>query len=128
MSDQLWARGKVVSYASRMFATAAIWLVIVLHVLFGLGESVGWNAMAKRFGYKPAAIAATKVLALNQGAYNAGFAALLAWALLAGQGATVIALLCFIVAMSVVGALSVRWTIFVVQGVPAVTALALSLL
>ena len=111
-----------------MFATAAIWLVIVLHVLFGLGESVGWNAMAKRFGYKPAAIAATKVLALNQGAYNAGFAALLAWALLAGQGATVIALLCFIVAMSVVGALSVRWTIFVVQGVPAVTALALSLL
>ncbi|MFK8000492.1 MAG: DUF1304 family protein [Polyangiales bacterium] len=111
-----------------MLANAAVWLVIVLHVLFALGESVGWNAMAKRFGYKPEAIVATKVLALNQGAYNAGFAALLAWALLTGQGATVIALLCFIIAMAVVGALSVRWTLFVAQGVPAVAALALTLL
>ncbi|MFT5359188.1 MAG: putative membrane protein [Polyangiales bacterium] len=111
-----------------MLATAAVWLVIVLHILFGLAESVGWNGMAKRFGYKPEAIVATKALALNQGAYNAGFAALLAWALVSGEAATVIALLVFILAMSIVGALSVRWTIFVIQGVPAVAALALSLL
>lgn len=84
--------------------------------------------MAKRFGYKPEAIVATKVLALNQGAYNAGFAALLAWALVTGQAATVTALLIFIIAMAVVGALSVRWTLFVAQGVPAVAALALSFL
>ena len=111
-----------------MLATAAVWLVVILHVLFAFGESVGWNAMAKRFGYRPEAIVATKVLALNQGAYNAGFAALLAWALVSSQAATVVALLSFIIAMSIVGALSVRWTLFVVQGVPALVALALRLL
>lgn len=111
-----------------MLATAAAWLVVILHIVFALAESVGWNAMAKRFGYKPDAIVATKVLALNQGAYNAGFAALLAWALVSGQAATVVALLCFIIAMAIVGALTVRWTLFVAQGIPAVAALALTLL
>ena len=30
--------------------TVPAWLVVALHVLFGLAESVGWSAMARRFG------------------------------------------------------------------------------
>jgi len=107
-----------------MIATVIAWIVVVLHVLFGLAESVGWDQMARRFGYTKEQTDTTRSLALNQGAYNAGVAAVLGWALVTGQGATVIALLAFVVAMAIVGAASVRWTIFVIQGVPALLALA----
>ena len=107
-----------------MLAPVTAWIVVALHVLFALAETVGWRGMAKRFGYSREHAEITRPLALNQGAYNAGVAALLAWALVAGQPATVIALLLFVVAMSIVGAASVRWTIFVAQGLPAVCALA----
>ena len=106
-----------------MIAIVAAWLVVVLHVLFGLGESVGWSKMARSFGYSREKTETTRTLALNQGAYNGGVAALLAWALVTGQQPTVIAMLIFVVAMATVGALSVRWTLFVVQGIPAVLAL-----
>ncbi len=106
-----------------MLATIAAWIVVVLHVLFGLAESVGWSQMARRFGYDADGVEKTRALALNQGAYNAGLAAVLAWALLAAQPATVVAMLAYVVAMAIVGALSVRWTIFVIQGVPALLAL-----
>ncbi|TNE86404.1 MAG: DUF1304 family protein [Deltaproteobacteria bacterium] len=111
-----------------MFATAAAWMVVVLHVLFGLAESVGWSQMARRFGYSREATETTRMLALNQGAYNAGLAAVLGWALATGQSATVVAMLVYVVAMAVVGAVSARWTIFVIQGLPALLALALTLL
>ena len=111
-----------------MLATVFAWIVVGLHVLFGLAESVGWSQMARRFGYSREATETTRALALNQGAYNIGFAAVLAWALVTGQGPTVIALLSFITAMAVVGAVSVRWTIFLIQGVPAVVALLAALL
>ena len=106
-----------------MIAAITAWIVVVLHVVFGLAESVGWDQMARRFGYGKKETDTTRSLALNQGAYNAGVAALLGWALVTGHDATVIALLVFVIAMAVVGALSVRWTIFVLQGVPAVIAL-----
>lgn len=109
-------------------ATVAVWIVVVLHVLFGLAESVGWSQMARRFGYKKEAIENTRRLALNQGAYNAGLAAVLGWAIATGQAATVVAMLLYVVTMAVVGAVSVRWTIFVVQGVPALLAVTLTLL
>ena len=107
-----------------MLATVMTWIVVALHYVFGLAESVGWSQMARRFGYSKEATETTRRLALNQGAYNAGVATVLAWALVSGQGATVVAMLAFIVAMAVVGAASVRWTIFVIQGVPALLALA----
>lgn len=107
-----------------MVATVLAWVVVALHLLFGLMESVGWSQMARRFGYNREKTELTRSLALNQGAYNAGLAVVLAWALLAGQSATVIAMLAYVVAMAVVGALSVRWTIFLIQGVPALLALA----
>lgn len=107
-----------------MFATITAWIVVALHLAFALFESVGWTAMARRFGYSPEATETTRRLALNQGAYNGGLAAVLGWALVAGHGPTATAMLIYVVAMAIVGALSVRWTIFVVQGVPAVVALA----
>ena len=100
------------------------WIVVGLHVLFGLAESVGWDQMARRFGYRADAIEHTRLLALNQGAYNAGIACLLAWALLTARLDVASALLWFIVAMAVVGAASVRPTIFVIQGIPALIAVA----
>lgn len=106
-----------------MFASITAWIVVVLHVAFCLGETVGWTAMARRFGYTEEATRQTRVLALNQGFYNLGAAAVLAWALLTGQSATATALLIFVVGMAIVGAVSVRWTLFLFQGVPAVLAL-----
>ncbi len=111
-----------------MIAAVTAWIVVVLHLVFGLAESVGWDQMARRFGYNKEKTEITRSLALNQGAYNAGLATVLAWALLTGQAATVVAMLVYVVAMAIVGAVSVRWTIFVVQGVPAVIALAAALL
>ncbi len=111
-----------------MLATVFAWIVVALHALFALAESVGWSQMARRFGYSAEATETTRRLALNQGAYNAGLAAVLGWALVAGHGPTVIAMLAYVVAMSIVGAASVRWTIFVIQGVPAIVALALALI
>jgi putative membrane protein len=106
-----------------MVAAALSWVVVALHVAFALGEAVFWPKLARRFGLRGDAIEHTRALAQNQGAYNAGAAALLGWALLTAQSATAAALLVFVVAMSVVGALTVRWTIFVIQGVPALAAL-----
>lgn len=107
-----------------MFATAATWLVVLLHLVFALAESVGWSTMAARFGFDAEATEITRSLALNQGAYNAGLAVVLGWAAATRRSDTVLAMLIYVVAMAVVGALSVRWTIFVIQGLPALIALA----
>lgn len=109
-----------------MIATLAAITVALLHVAFAAGESVGWTAFARRLGYDSARIEATRPLALNQGAYNFGIGAMLGYATWTEAWPAVHMLLLFIVAMSIVGALSVRWTIFVVQGVPAIIALSLA--
>lgn len=108
-------------------ATVIVIIVAILHVAFAAGETVGWSAFAARFGYSQQKIEDTRALALNQGAYNLGIAALLGIAVATGNAAMVQTLLGFIIAMSVVGGLSVRWTIVVVQGVPALVALGLLL-
>lgn len=107
-----------------MLATIPAWTVVALHLLFGLAESVGWSGMARRFGYDREKTEITRALALNQGAYNAGLAGVLAWALVTGRTDTAIAMLVYVLLMAIVGAVSVRWSIFVVQGLPAVIALA----
>ncbi len=106
-----------------MFIATAI--VAALHVAFAAGESIGWTAFASRFGYSKEKIEHTRALALNQGAYNLGVAVMLGIALGTGDWSTVQVILGFIIAMAIVGAVSVRWTIFVVQGLPAVIALGL---
>lgn len=106
-----------------MVATAFVVIVAALHVIFAAGESIGWSGMAARFGYSKEKIEHTRKLALNQGAYNLGVAAMLGVGLATDNAAMVQTLLWFIVAMAVVGGASVRWTIFAIQGVPALVAL-----
>ncbi len=108
-----------------VIATVFVVIVAALHVAFAAGESVGWTAFARRFGYSAEKIEHTRALALNQGAYNLGVAAMLGVAVATGNWGTVQVLLGFIIAMAIVGALSVRWTIFAIQGVPAIAALGL---
>ncbi|GAB5544199.1 MAG: DUF1304 domain-containing protein [Sandaracinaceae bacterium] len=110
-----------------MLANITAWVVVALHLVFALAESVGWSQMARRFGYSREATETTRALALNQGAYNAGLAAVLGWALVTGHDATATAMLAYVLAMAVVGGVSVRWTIFVIQGVPAALALGVRL-
>lgn len=103
-------------------------IVVLLHVAFLYMETIGWTRMARRFGYNAEKAEITRPLALNQGAYNGGLALVLLWALLSGHTATVIAMLVYVVAMAIVGALSVSRRIFVIQGVPALIALFFTLL
>lgn len=108
-----------------LVAQLAVALVAFLHVVFAAAESIGWQAFATRMGYSRDRIEATRQLAANQGAYNLGVAAMLGWSMVSGDWGTVAMLLAFIVVMGIVGALTVRWTIFVVQGIPAILGLAL---
>jgi putative membrane protein len=111
-------------------ALIATLVVAVAHVWFMILESVLWTTPTGRriFGQTVEGAQATKVLALNQGVYNGGVAALLAWAAVTDRSDTTAALLIFLVAMGVVGAVSAKPTILVVQSVPAAIALALVLL
>lgn len=106
---------------------AAALFVAALHVLFWILESFLWT---KPFGLKffrqsKETAEATKVLALNQGYYNAGAAVLIAWAALTGKADVTIALLLFIVAMGIVGGLTAKRSILAVQAAPAAIAAAL---
>jgi len=104
-------------------AFAAPLIVALLHFGFLYMETLGWNGMVKGMGQTRAYADTTRTLALNQGFYNAGVGALLAWAVLTGQTATVLALLLFIVVMGIVGALTASPRIFFVQSLPALLAL-----
>lgn len=103
----------------------AVWLVIVLHVLFFVLESVVWThpVVCTLFGQSEQEASVTKTLALNQGAYNLGIAALLAWFMYAEVAAGVRATLLFIVVMGIVGALTANVRIVLIQSVPAAIAL-----
>ena len=111
-------------------AIAASLVVAALHVVFMLLESVLWTTPTGRriFAQTPESAETTKVLALNQGIYNGGVAALLAWAALSHRQDTAVALLIFVVAMGIVGAVTAKPTILLFQAVPAAAALALALL
>lgn len=111
-------------------AQIAIGVVAFLHVVFMILESVLWTRPAGRriFAQSVEDAEKTKVLALNQGCYNGGAAALLVWAMATGRSATAAALLVFIIAMGVVGAVTAKPTILILQALPAAIALALVLI
>ena len=108
-------------------ALALTLVVAALHVVFWVLESFLWTTPfgLKFFGQKRDAAEATKVLAQNQGFYNGGVAALLAWAALTGRADATAALLIFVVAMGIVGGVTAKRSILVVQALPAAIALAL---
>jgi len=104
-------------------------VVAVLHVGFFVLESILWTTPIGRhvFGTTPDEAETTKVMAANQGAYNLGAAALLVGFLAAGSTVGVHGVLLFLVVMGVVGALTAKWEILVVQSLPAAVALGLGL-
>lgn len=107
-------------------ALGLVIFVAVAHVWFMVLEAVLWTTPfgRKTFGLSREDADKTKVLALNQGLYNGGVAALLLWATFDHRFVTVDALLVFIVAMGLVGGLTAKPIIIVFQAVPAGLALA----
>src|ERR1700754_3418447 len=112
-----------------LLATVFIALVAMLHLgFFGL-ESFLWTTRAGRriFGTTREAAESTKVMAANQGVYNAFLAAGLIWGLVPGQGSfeiKVFFLSCVIVA-GIVGGFTAKRSILIVQALPAALALLL---
>lgn len=111
-------------------AVVATLVVAALHVGFLILESVLWTRPTGRriFGGRITDFEATKVLAQNQGVYNGALAGVLAWAALSGEHAAAVALLVFVVVVGVFGAVTAKPSIFLVQALPALVALALATL
>ena len=106
-------------------ALGLVLFVAVAHLWFMVLESVLWTRPfgRKTFGQTREDAEKTRVLALNQGLYNGGVAVLLAWAALDHRGATVDALLIFVIAMGIVGGITAKPIIIAFQAVPAALAL-----
>jgi putative membrane protein len=103
----------------------SIYIVAALHLVFFLLESVLWTkpGVRRAFGNSAEAAEATKILALNQGFYNLGAAALLVVFQVDGNVGGATGVLVFLAAMGVVGAISASRVILVLQTVPALIAL-----
>ena len=114
-----------------MAANLVVALVALIHVYILVLEMFLWDKPAglKAFGQTPAAAAASKVLAANQGLYNGFLAAGLFWGLwlgAGGQGVKVFFLLCVLVA-GLYGAATASKKILYVQALPAAIGLVLLL-
>jgi putative membrane protein len=106
-------------------------LVAFLHVYFLVLEMFLWTTPfgAKTFKRPLAEMQQTKVLAANQGLYNGFLAAGLVWSYFAANGfeIRVFFLGCVVVA-GLYGALTASRSILFVQALPAIAALAVTLL
>lgn len=113
-----------------MGALVATYVVAALHVAFFMLESVLWTTpkVRKIFGQTKEDAETTKVLALNQGAYNLALAVSLIYAAVVGAPDILVVLHVFIVAMGLVGAATAKITILFLQALPAGIALALLLM
>lgn len=111
-------------------ALAATYVVAALHLAFFALESIFWTTpkVRKIFAQTAEEAETTKVLALNQGAYNACLAVALIYGAIVGAPDVLVVLHAFVVAVGVVGALTAKPTILFLQALPAAAALALLLL
>lgn len=111
-------------------ATVLVVLVALEHVWFGVFEAFLWTTPLGRrvFQLTEEQARLSAPLAKNQGLYNVFLAAGLLWSLAPGapepRALQTFFLGCVIVA-GIVGALTAKWTIFPLQAVPAIVALAL---
>lgn len=113
-----------------LIAIALIVLVAALHLYFLVLEMFLWTRPLglKTFRNTPEKAQATRVLAANQGLYNGFLAAGLLWAAFDGRRDVALFFLGCVVVAALYGAYSVNKRIFLVQGVPAIAALAAVLL
>ena len=109
-----------------ILTTAAISLVIVLHILFMVLEMFMWNTPfgRKTFGLKEDYAKQSAPLAANQGLYNGFLAAGLLWGLVSTGGfdALVFFLSCVIIA-GIYGAITAKRSILWLQALPAAIAM-----
>ena len=109
-----------------VIAAVLVVLVAVLHAWFLVLEMFLWTRPAglKTFRNTPEKAELTRVLAANQGLYNGFLAAGLLYAVATGSREFALFFLTCVVVAALYGAWSVNKRIFVVQGVPALAALA----
>lgn len=112
-----------------LVALAAVAVVALLHVWIFVLESFLWTKPFGRrvFGMTAEQAETTKALALNQGFYNLFLAAGLIWGIVADHCAfeiKVFFLVCVIVA-GIVGGITAKRSILIVQALPAFIALVL---
>ena len=109
----------------RVLATLLVGLVAVLHMGFAALEMFYWDHPIGRsvFNMTAEQSAFSAQLAFNQGLYNLFLAAGLIWGLLAQKRDVVIFFLLCVITAGVVGALTVKMSIFFTQGVAAIAAL-----
>ena len=111
-------------------AMVLVVLVALLHLYFLVLEMFLWTRPLglKTFRNTPDKAEVTRVLAANQGLYNGFLAAGLLYAAITGSREFALFFLACVIAAALYGAYSVNKRIFVVQGVPALAALAAVLL
>ena len=74
------------------------------------------------FGTTEEEAKATRILALNQGFYNLGSAALLLWFYTTDNAAGAMGVLLFLGVMGLVGGITANWRIILLQTLPAIAA------
>lgn len=113
-----------------MAAIAVTILVAVAHLYFLLLEMFLWQKPRglKTFGQSAEQAAQTAVLAKNQGLYNGFLAVGLLWTLTTGDTKTRLYFLGCVAVAGAYGAMTVNRRILFVQAVPALIAIALTLL
>ena len=109
-----------------MLAQGLIVLVALLHLYFLMLEMFVWTRPLglRTFRNTPEKAELTRVLAANQGLYNGFLAAGLLYAVATGSREFALFFLACVVVAALYGAWSVNKRIFMVQGVPALAALA----
>ena len=109
-----------------MLAQGLIVLVALLHLYFLMLEMFLWTRPLglRTFRNTPEKAELTRVLAANQGLYNGLLAAGLLYAVATGSREFALFFLACVLVAALYGAWSVNKRIFVVQGVPALAALA----
>ena len=109
-----------------MLAQGLIVLVALLHLYFLVLEMFLWTRPLglRTFRNTPEKAEMTRVLAANQGLYNGFLAAGLLYAVATGSREFALFFLACVVVAALYGAWSVNKRIFMVQGVPALAALA----
>ena len=117
-----------------MLIVILVALVALEHLYIMILEMFFWTSQRtlKLFGLEPSLAEKTKAMAANQGLYNGFLSAGLAWSLLPASAnyrfeLQVFFLSCVIVA-AIFGAFTIKPKILILQGIPAMVALALVLL
>ncbi|MCA9494346.1 MAG: DUF1304 domain-containing protein [Myxococcales bacterium] len=110
-----------------MVGQIVVGLVALLHVGFFVLESVLWTKPTgmRIFGLSAEDAETTRVLASNQGVYNAMLALGLGWAAVSGNREALLFLLVYVFVVGIYGGLTAKPTILALQAAPALVAFGL---